>query len=172
MKKILLLALVSTNLMATERLLLSDSKFTDIELTESSVRCSDKGYGTGELKINIKSLDGWTIFDHSNIKAGDLLGEPCMTAGICKRSENDKTGLTIGDILSSGNRTENIKINRQLVEVKEIGKDESGSDVCFRHVQERLQTAVVRGDGAGKIKFTHVRYGIEETFPLSVCQRK
>jgi hypothetical protein len=170
MKKHLLLLLISTNVMATERVLISDSKITDVELSNTSVRCSAIGYRMPELKINIKGLDGWTIFDHSNIKAGDFQGQPCMTAGFCKYSEEDKTGFSIDDILSGGIRTERLKIHRKIVEVKNVDKDQKGNDICKRHIEERLQTTVNRGDGSGKITFNHFRWGINETFPLSACQ--
>ncbi|MBC7539403.1 MAG: hypothetical protein H7281_11325, partial [Bacteriovorax sp.] len=49
-------------------------------------------------------------------------------------------------------------------------KDESGADVCSRHIEERLATTVTRADSNGKIKFSHLRFGLAETFPLSVCQ--
>lgn len=168
MKKILLLVLVSSNLMAAERVLISDSKITDVELNNTSVRCSAIGYGAAELKINIKGLDGWTLFDHSNVRAGDLEGQPCMTAGACKQFGN-RSGLSIDDILSGGTNTQRIRVNRQIVEVKELSKDENGIDVCFRHIEEHLQTSVLRGDGTGRINFTHLRSGLAETFPASVC---
>lgn len=173
MKKLLFLALISTNLMAAERVLISDSKVSDVTLNRTSIRCSALGYGLAELKINIPALDGWTVFDHSNINAGDFQGAPCMTAGACRRFQNDK-GFTIEDILGtspgqSEERVETVKVNRKLVEVKELSKDEAGNDICVRHIEERLQADVGRGDGNGKIHFTHLRSGLVENFPVSVC---
>ncbi|MDD4976277.1 MAG: hypothetical protein PHY93_18105, partial [Bacteriovorax sp.] len=150
MKKLLILALFSTNLLAAERVLISDSKVTDVELNRTSVRCSRFGYGVSELKIAIKGLDGWTIFDHSNINAGDLAKDPCMTAGACERFVDKK--MSVDDILSGGERTEQITVNRQIVELKEVTKNESGIEVCSRHIEERLQTSVNRGDANGKIQ--------------------
>ena len=160
---------LSLNAFSAERVLLSDSKITNVELNAETVRCSAKGYGLAELKVSIKGLDGWTLFNHSNIKAGDLAGQPCMTAGICNEF-GAGNGLSIGDILNGGVRTEKIKVNRQIIEIKNIGKDENGADVCFRNIEERLQTTISRGTSNGVIKFSHQRSGLLETFPLSVCQ--
>lgn len=171
MKKLLVLSLMVTmNAFASERVLISDSKETDVELNTSTVRCSAIGYGASELKINVKELDGWTLFDHSNINAGDFQGEPCMTAGRCK-FRNGKNGLEIDDILAGSTRVERIKVFRQIVEVKDLAKDENGNDICNRHIQEHLQTKVNRGNAAEKIEFKHTRSGLFETFPASVCQR-
>jgi hypothetical protein len=158
------------SIFASERILLSDSKIATIELNQTNVRCSAIGYGLAELKVNIKALDGWTLFNHSNINSGDLQGLPCMTAGACKRFDNDKNGLSIEDIILSGTRTETIKVNRQIVEVKTKMKNEENMDVCHRRVEERLQTSVTRENGNGKINFTHVRFGIDENFPLEFCK--
>jgi hypothetical protein len=172
MKKFLFIALFFTNhLMASERILISDSKVSDVTINNTSIRCSALGYGMAELKINIPALDGWTVFDHSNINAGDFGGQPCMTAGACRR--NAKTGgFSIDDILGvpSQERVETVKVNRKLVEVKELSKDESGNDICVRHIEERLLANVNRGDGNGVIRFTHLRSGLIENFPVSVCQ--
>lgn len=171
MKTFLLLAFFSSNLIAAERVLVSDTKVTDVTLNTTSVRCSAIGYRMPELKINIKALDGWTLFDHSNVRAGDFAGQPCMTAGTCKFS-GDGEGLSIDDILfgETRSRVERIKVHRQIVEVKVIGKNENDADVCLRHIEERLQANVGRGDGNGVIKFSHLRSGLAENFPLSVCQ--
>lgn len=170
MKKLLVLGvMVTMNVFGAERVLINDDKKMEAELNATTVRCSAIGYGVSELKINLKGLDGWTLFDHSNINAGDISGEPCMTAGACKRAPK-LPGLSINDILATGDRSEVIVVSRQIVEVKEISKDENGVDVCSRHIEERLATSVNRASGDGKIKFTHVRWGLEETFPLSVCQ--
>ncbi len=172
MKKYLLFALLSltTQLIAAERILISDSKVTDVTLNNSSVRCSALGYGLAELKINIPALDGWTLFDHSNINAGDFPGEPCMTAGACKAFS--RGGFSIEDILGTveSTKVERLKINRQIVEVKDLGKDEQGNSICERHIEERLQTAVSKADGLSVIRFKHTRAGLHETFPASVCR--
>jgi len=167
----LILLSFNTQIMAAERILISDSKTADVALTSASVRCSALGYGLAELKINIPALDGWTLFDHSNINAGDFPGEPCMTAGACKRSPR-AGGFSIEDILGSpdGQRVERLKIRRQIVEIKELGKDENGIDVCHRRIEERLQTEVSKNSTEGQIQFHHVRSGLEETFPARVCQ--
>jgi hypothetical protein len=175
MKILLLTALFSTQLIAVataaERVLISDSKVATVVLNETSVRCSAIGYGYPELKINIPSLDGWTIFDHSNIRAGDLIGQPCMTAGICKGARSDRdAGNSIDDILSGGPRTIQVKVNRKIVEVKNLGKADNGGDVCNRHIEERLSTEVLRGDSKGTVAFTHLRAGLQETFPIAICK--
>ena len=171
MKKLLVLgALLTLNAFGAERILINDSKQMDAELNVSTVRCSAIGYGGSELKVSLKGLDGWTLFDHSNINKGDLSGQPCMTAGLCKMFPGQKVALSISDILAGGDRTETVVVRRQIVEVKEVTKDAKNKDVCSRHIEERLATEVTKADGTGKIKFNHLRFGIEETFPLSVCQ--
>lgn len=161
--------------MAAERVLLSDSKVTDVTLNKTSVRCSAFGYGLAELKINIPVLDGWTLFDHSNVRAGDLIDEPCMTAGACRRGPG-KNGFSIEDILGSTDavRVERIKVKRLIVEVKNLSKDENGNEVCLRHIEERLQADVPRANGQGEgqdvVHFAHLRSGLDETFPVRVCQ--
>lgn len=165
--------LFTVNVFSAERVLISDSKMTNVTLDRSSVRCTPIGYSVPELKINIKGLDGWTLFDHSNIFAGDLNGEPCMTAGECSfvRDPIVSDLFTIDDILAGGSRVEKIQVNRQIVEMKNISQDNLGNDACFRSIEERLQADVKRGDGKGFIHFTHKRFGLAEQFPLSVCQR-
>lgn len=175
MKKWLFIGLLTTQAMAGERVLISDSKVADVTLNKTSVRCSALGYGMAELKINIPALDGWTLFDHSNINLGDFGGEPCMTAGSCKRGTVKRpgnTGFSVEDILGNIENTQvsRILIKRKIVEVKDLGKDEQGNDVCLRHIQERLETDVPRADGNGLIHFSHLRHGLHETFPAKVCQ--
>ncbi|MBC7540410.1 MAG: hypothetical protein H7281_16420, partial [Bacteriovorax sp.] len=168
MKKLLVLGvLVTMNVFSAERVLVNDNKKMDAELNSTTVRCSMIGYGSSELKITLKGLDGWTLFDHSNFRAGDSVDSPCMTAGQCKRFPKS-SGFSIDDILANGDKTETVVVNRQIIEVKEVSKDESGADVCSRHIEERLATTVTRADSNGKIKFSHLRFGLAETFPLSV----
>lgn len=171
MKKWLLIALLTTQTMAAERVLISDSKVTDVTLNKISVRCSALGYGMAELKINIPALDGWTLFDHSNINLGDFPGEPCMTAGVCTRRAN-APGFSIEDILGNVEnvKVERLKINRKIVEVKLLAKDDNGNDICIRQIHERLETDVPREDGQGVIHFKHARHGLDESFPARVCQ--
>ncbi|MFA6238949.1 MAG: hypothetical protein WC635_16550 [Bacteriovorax sp.] len=171
MKKIMTLSLLFTfNVFSAERVLLTDSKHANVKLDPSTVRCSAFGYGMAELKINIKDLDGWTLFDHSNINSGDRSRVPCMTAGSCKKFDGDK-GFSVEDILNGANESEHILIDRQVVEVKVVSKDENGKDVCSRHIEERLSTSVTRGDQSGVINFHHIRSGLFETFPILVCQK-
>lgn len=170
MKKLLVLSvLVTMNVFGAERVLVNDNKKMEVEFNSTTVRCSAIGYGTSELKITLKGLDGWTLFDHSNFRAGDLIDSPCMTAGQCTRTPKS-LGVSIEDILANGDKTETVVVNRQIVEVKVVTKDESGAENCTRHIEERLATTVTRADSNGVIKFTHLRGGLEETFPLSVCQ--
>ncbi len=169
MKKIIILGMfLAMNAYGAERVLLSDFKDAAVTLNESSVRCSAFGYGMAELKVNIKALDGWTLFDHSNVRQGDFRGQPCMTAGACRPFGDP--GFSVEDILGTSSRTENIRVFRKIVEVKNRSKNEAGNDICLRHIEERLLTQVNRGDFKGKIQFNHVRSGIEEVFPISICQ--
>lgn len=170
MKKLLVLGAVFTmNVFGAERVLINDSKTMEAELNATTVRCSMIGYGARELKISLKGLDGWTLFNHSNIALGDF-GGPCMTAGMCKFNSSAKKGFEISDIIGSGDRIETVVVKRQIVEVKDIIKDESGAEFCSRHIEERLATSVARSDGKSKIVFRHLRSGLSELLPLSVCQ--
>jgi len=170
MKKLLVLgALFTMNVFGTERVLINDSKKMEAELNSATVRCSKIGYGGRELKISLKGLDGWTLFNHSNVALGDF-GGPCMTAGMCKFNKNDNFGFEITDIIGNGDKTETVVVSRQIVEVKDITKNAAGTEVCSRHIEERLAAEVDRADGTGKIAFYHLRSGLDEVFPLSVCQ--
>lgn len=159
----MLAVLMSGNLMAGERVLLSDSKAIEAEVNKTTVLCSHLGYGMSELKINIKDLDGWTILDHSNFRFGDRSGLPCMTAGACKPSwDPEGEGFEINDVLQNNPRVEKIVVSRKVIEVKELGETE-GRSQCFRSIREELETAV-----AG-IPFHHRRVGLSETLPAKAC---
>ncbi len=163
MKNLLvLLALgMTTNLMASERLLLEDSKNIETEVSQKTVFCSRVGYGFEELKINIEALNGWTILDHSNTRFGDREGLPCMTAGPCATSQIN--GLGIDDIVQDNPRLEKIQINRKIFENKEITETE-GRKHCERSIREELKTVI------GGVEFTHSRSSIPETLPVKACR--
>ena len=148
--------------MGGERIILSDSKEMDAKISSVTVRCSALGYGTADLKINIKGLDGWTILDHSNVSFGDDSDLPCMTAGKCKRFENSP-GFEINDVLQNNPRTERIIVNRILTESREPGLGSNDLRVCFRSLTEKLNTVV------GGIAFYHKRVGALEELPLKAC---
>ena len=151
---------------AAERVLLKDSKTITTEVSTSTVRCSAFGYGMAELKINLHGIDGWTLFDHSNLRVGDVSGEPCMTAGACRDAEPE-TGFSIDDLIKGRPGLETVTVDRQVVEVKQVLKQsaDQGGDVCMRSLREELHT-VIRG-----ITFNHQRAGENQKFPLKACQR-
>jgi len=158
MKILLVLAvLVSGSLMAGERVILKDSKEVDVEVSDKTVLCSALGYGNAELKINIAALDGWTIFDHSNVRFGDKRALPCMTAGECKEPWKED-GFEINDVLQNNPRSEKIVIQRELTESRTLF-----DNACVRSLRERLSTVV------GGIPFHHERYGAESTLPAIAC---
>lgn len=158
--------LLTQSTFAAERILLNDSKVLTAEVSTNTVRCTAIGYSMPELKINLHGLDGWTILDHSNLRQGDLLGEPCMTAGLCDQF-GDGQGFKIDDLIKGQPGNETVTVARKLIEVKQIqpkSPNEGGGDVCVRSLREELHT-VVRG-----IEFNHVRTGLMETFPVKACQ--
>jgi hypothetical protein len=163
MKKLLVLVvLICGNVMAGERVILKDSKAIDQEVNEETVICSAIGYGQAEVKISIKELDGWTIFDHSNASFGDGKGLPCMTAGICKKPWT-KVGFSIEDVIQNNERVEKIVVDRELVETRILVRDENQFRSCQRTLTENLRTVV------GGIPFTHSREGAEQSLPESAC---
>ena len=118
---------------------------------------------TKELKINLAGLDGWTLFDHTNSHVGEF-GEPCMTAGMCKRHpEGD--GFTVEDLVQNTPGNELVTVSRVVVENKSEVKDLEGNDICARSLTENL-TTTVRG-----IKFEHSRWGEQQNFPIEVCRK-
>ncbi len=158
--------LLTQTTFAAERILLNDSKILAAEVSTNTVRCTAIGYSMPELKINLRGLDGWTLFDHSNLRQGDLAGEPCMTAGMCDQF-GDGQGFKIDDLIKGQPGTETIKVERKVIETKEIQKqslNEGSGNVCVRSVREELHT-VVRG-----IEFNHSRGGLREVFPVKACQ--
>lgn len=148
-----------------ERVLLADSKTITTEVSNATVRCSAFGYGMSELKINLHGLDGWTLFDHSNLRVGDVSGEPCMTAGACRDFGSD-SGFSIDDLVKGKPGLETITVDRRVIEVKQVLKQapELGGDICVRSLREELHT-VIRG-----VVFNHQRAGESQNFPLKACQ--
>jgi hypothetical protein len=164
MKMLLMLAAVimSGNVLAGERVILKDSKAMEVSVNYETVKCSQLGYGSSELKINIAALDGWTIFDHSNSTFGDLAGLPCMTAGACKRTPLTR-GFVIEDVVQSNPRVETVVVNRVLTESRSETTDNEGVKICERQLVEKLDTIV------GGITFRHQRSGAHQTLPIESC---
>lgn len=154
--------LFAANTMAGERVILKDSKKVTTEVSTKTVRCSILGYGMSELKINIAALDGWTLFDHTNVRFGDRFDQPCMTAGPCKRFQNDEDGLTVDSVVKGNERNEKIVIEREVVESRDL-TEEQGEKVCQRMLREDLKTTV------GGVEFFHSRTGAVETLPAQAC---
>lgn len=169
MKKLLLVITVMSSLNTwakdTQRVILADNKTFVTEVSTSTVRCSRVGYGFPELKINLSSLDGWTVFDHTNSDVGEF-EEPCMTAGACKISPTQQqSGFTINDLIQDNPGSEVITVQRQLIENKYETKDQAGKEICVRFLTENLNT-IARG-----IKFFHSRSGAKQDFPIEVCRK-
>lgn len=152
----------SFNAIAGERIILKDSKEMSVEINKQSVICSSLGYGMRELKINIAELDGWTLFDHSNLRFGDRAGLPCMTAGVC-RDRFNQDGFSIDDILQNNPRTEKIVVQREVAETRYVDTSANNVKVCFRVLAERLTTKL-----AG-IEFNHIRSGEVTELPERAC---
>lgn len=167
MKHILLTVMVlgSVQTMAkdSQRVILKDSKTFETEVSTQTVRCSELGYGARELKINLAGLDGWTLFDHTNSHVGEF-GEPCMTAGRCKRTPTSG-GFDLNDLIQNNPGKEVVTVQRQVIENKTETKDQDNQDVCERSLTENL-TTTIRG-----IKFHHTRMGATQNFPIEVCRK-
>lgn len=166
MKSALLLLSLITSLtsFAGERVILEDSKAMTAKIDRTHVRCSARGYGLAELKINLEGLDGWTLFDHTNDQFGDRTGLPCMTAGACKAEwDPEGGGFSIDDIIQGNERTEKIVVHRKVTEIRQLSIDD-GQQVCIRLLRENIDTVV------GGVPFTHVRVGAEDKFPARACR--
>lgn len=169
MKKVLLFAIlltISNNSWAgdSERTILQDAKTFAAEVSVATVRCSAIGYGGEELKINLAGLDGWTLFDHSNSSVGDINGEPCMTAGLCKRPWGGG-GFSVDDVIQNNPATELVTVLRTVKEVKFETRDQHNREVCQRSLHEELHTTI-RG-----VQFHHLRSGFDQNFPVEVCRK-
>jgi hypothetical protein len=170
MKSIMfLLSVLGSSVFAAEgsRTILKDSKTVETMVSTETVRCSQIGYGSELLKINIAALDGWTLFDHSNSQFGEF-GQPCMSAGRCKAPWNPN-GLTVDSLVQSKPGLEKVTIEREVIETKHKGQISDGNggetEVCVRQLVENLKTNV-RG-----IEFVHSRSGAREEFPIEVCNK-
>lgn len=161
MKTSLFVFFFSFNLFAGERIILQDQKIIDTEINRETVRCSAKGYGMAELKINIAALDGWTIFDHSNVSFGDRSNLPCMTAGLCK-FQDEGEGFDIDDVIQGKERIEKIVVERIVTESRNVTVID-GFKVCERSLMEKLKTTV------GGVEFHHARGGAEQNLPEKAC---
>lgn len=144
----------------SSRVILADSKTFITEISDHTVRCSDLGYGSGFLKINLVGLDGWTLFDHTNSHVGEF-GDPCMAAGACRVGDASVQNF----INKGGLGTEVVTVSRVVQEHKTEKKDQSGQDVCVRSLQEDLSTTI-RGE-----RFLHMRAGADQTFSVEVCRK-
>jgi hypothetical protein len=163
MKVLFSLSLIcSMNLFASERVILSDSIAIKAEVNDQTVRCSSRGYGLEELKINLKELDGKTVLNHSNVLFGDLKPEPCLTAGVCKNEFSDLPGFEVSDVVQNNPRVESIIVKREIIEKRELITVDD-EQKCQRSISEKLHTIV------GNIAFDHIRFGLLETFPASFC---
>lgn len=149
-KSLFLLLSISFNVWAEDRVLLKDEKWMNADINTSTVICSAIGYGSNELKINIKALDGWTLLDHSNLRFGSQSPLPCMTAGSCKMWFPDDTGFSIDDVLKNNPRTEKILVKREVIESRNL-EVRNSVKYCSRSLTEKLDTLV-----AG-ISFHHQR---------------
>jgi hypothetical protein len=165
MKKILFLTLIlNFNTWAQDRVLLNDQSWMNADVNATTVLCSARGYGLEELKINIKSLDGWTLLDHSNLRFGSESRLPCMTAGACKSPiSGNTTGFSIDDVIRNNPRSEKILVKRQVIESRSLSNRDNET-FCSRSLTEKLDTII------GGIPFHHQRsINTGEKLPASEC---
>jgi len=123
-----------------------------IELTDTSVFCTDLGYGNVQLKINVPDLDSLTEYDHRVFGEG----QPCIAGGACEE------GNKPSDVLDPTDAFAVVPIHVWLTERLDL---DGTAKTCSRTLTENVE-AVVRGHG-----FTHVRYGEVETVAYEKCRR-
>jgi hypothetical protein len=133
------------------KILLSDLTHpVTVELNEQTVRCSNLGYSSTELKVSVPALTFLARLDHRN------LGEdqPCMTAGRCAPSNLPE------DVIGNGPRSERTEIRIVLEEELYLNLVDR---TCTRTVTETLSATI-----AGK-PFTHRAYLNLGEYPFDLC---
>ncbi|MBY0515697.1 MAG: hypothetical protein K2P81_02230 [Bacteriovoracaceae bacterium] len=111
-----------------------------VRVAHDSVRCDARGYGSSELKIDVKDLDWAASFNHRTFGEG----QPCMTSGRCSPTSNPDTLLSQGE----GDET----VDLEVTHTEKAFIDET-HNTCTRILQEDLKMTL-----RGKI-FTHTRSG-------------
>ena len=109
-----------------------------MDLNEKTVFCTERGYGTIQLKISVPDLDWLAHFDHRVV--GERL--PCITGGECTSQ------LEPGKIIIPG---EPFAVVPMRVVLKQHLTLDHSSQTCTQYLVEKIESNI-RGHG-----FTHVR---------------
>jgi len=164
MKKILFVLLFSTKLFAANHFAITDSKVVDVDLNNRTVRsiktgvpCAgsfDENCELSQIAVAINGLDGWTALRHPGHFEGtsDLSAQKINQAG-------EPPNIHINDILSSGSRTEPIRIHRKVSRKSVSERNENGDVVCASYLVETLTADIPRASGNEAIRFSDTRYG-------------
>lgn len=139
--------------MEQTRVLKDTTTWVAISLTPQTVFCTDRGYGTVQLKVSVPDLEHLAHFDHRVV--GERL--PCITGGLCKPGNNPS------DLIQSNERLAVAPIRVVLKETTIL--NEEGTS-CQRQLTEEI-TSQIRGH-----RFTHQR--ANELIPVDVekCQQE
>jgi hypothetical protein len=170
MKKLIVIGmfLMQANLAKAETksiVLKDETTRTTVSLNSETVRCSDIGYGSLELKVTVPALDEIAYFNHSN--PGEQA--PCVTAGSFSCG-------TIGggqkpwskkpsDIVDPAKPTEDIDVHVVLTQHFLMAQgDQAGTQKCLVQLKESVETEI-RG-----IPFKHLRSGVVGEMPVALCK--
>lgn len=162
MKKLLVLAvLISSSVMAGERVVVKESKTFNVPINSKTVRCDDRGYGILELRLYIKELNGWTKYNHADESRININLErlPRLIAGTCTGDLGP--GYEIDDVIKGNPRTEKIVVTRELVESRYVA--DSDSTMCLRTFNETITTKIFG------IEFKHVYSDYQDRLHISEC---
>lgn len=132
------------------RVLRDQTTLVALELDSKTVFCTERGYGTVQLKVSVPDLDWLAHFDHRVV--GETL--PCITGGAC-------TGL---DRLVDPQ--ERFAIAPMRVILSETLLVDREKQSCQRQLVENIESSI-RGR-----KFTHHRSGDWENVNLDLCLKQ
>jgi hypothetical protein len=123
-----------------------------VVISAETVRCSAVGYSMPELKIDVPALDFAATFQHRNFGEG----QPCMTAGLCRKVGGPEV------ILAGGEET----IETLLTVVhQEVAWVDDVHNTCHRQIEEVLEMDV-RGH-----TFKHVRQAPLVQVDAKLCRQ-
>ncbi len=151
-----LLCLLSVSAFAQSPKLVKEISRVQQEITVAvnadTVRCSAIGYGQAELKIDVPALDWAAHFQHRSFGEG----QPCMTAGACRRVGGPEVILAGGD--------EEITTLLTVV-LQEVAWVDDTNNTCYRQLEEVLEMEI-RGH-----KFGHVRQAPLVQIDAELCRQ-
>lgn len=132
-----------------ERVLKDETTMVALELNSENVFCTELGYGSVQLKINVPELDFLAHFDHR------VVGErqPCITGGACDAVNNP-------DSILSGDKLVAVPVRIILSESLEI---DDQAKTCTRTLNENVKSHIKNKN------FTHFRNAEPEVVAYEKC---